>query len=567
MRAIFRAIGIARLAHTGLAPLLCSIALCAWSDAACATACASTLSTPINAASAPQGSTTAPQPSLYKASCGKAICQPGDKLSLALADGKPAEAQRVEARLCIDGKQLGSTSWISLPEKAVLPERTLTAKMFTELIQSALDSHQDFQEALAKMSSEKTVDIELAVDQDAQGKPLRAVAPLTLSVTNLWNSGEFKPALTEFGCGKAEAHQCRLGDTLRVAVAGMSSWMALNKTDASKVHLVINGIPFPALPRGTRTGTQSTAPGFDFQLTRPLVTTADMDPWDTLIHALQRNTSVVTIALATDKGDVFTRTANLNLVLTGENWRYAHFVFALLLILLFFVMIQPGFLRDPPPITDIAPTDMAFSLGRSQMFFWTIMIGVGMLYLWCMTGSFWNINDTALILMGISGATALGASAIGSLPSELQTRVAQYPADKEELRMLRERQQKLEQALTAAGLPHLALTGATPTPEQGALAQVKADIQALETKLNQTKLMLMPKVQSSNLWHDLTRNVDENQTGLHRVQNLLFTLLLGGAFLWLVSDKLAMPYFPASALALLGISGTAYIGYKFAPRS
>ncbi len=59
---------------------------------------------------------------------------------------------------------------------------------------------------------------------------------------------------------------------------------------------------------------------------------------------------------------------------------------------------------------------------------------------------------------------------------------------------------------------------------------------------------------------DLTS--DEGGVAVHRLQMLIFTVVVGLMFLYQVFTTCSMPTFDANTLALLGISGATYIGFK-----
>ncbi len=61
-----------------------------------------------------------------------------------------------------------------------------------------------------------------------------------------------------------------------------------------------------------------------------------------------------------------------------------------------------GMLRDAGPRT-------SWSLGRCQMFLWTVLIALGFLYIWVRTGATDTITSQSLVLLGIAAGTALGS--------------------------------------------------------------------------------------------------------------------------------------------------------------
>ena len=49
---------------------------------------------------------------------------------------------------------------------------------------------------------------------------------------------------------------------------------------------------------------------------------------------------------------------------------------------------------------------------------------------------------------------------------------------------------------------------------------------------------------------------------LHRLQMLIWTVVLGAIFVYSVLQNLVMPEFSNEALALMGLSGGTYVGFK-----
>ena len=50
---------------------------------------------------------------------------------------------------------------------------------------------------------------------------------------------------------------------------------------------------------------------------------------------------------------------------------------------------------------------------------------------------------------------------------------------------------------------------------------------------------------------------------LHRIQILVWTIILGFAFVWEVYSSFRMPKFDPNLLIMMGISGSLYLGFKF----
>ena len=88
-------------------------------------------------------------------------------------------------------------------------------------------------------------------------------------------------------------------------------------------------------------------------------------------------------------------------------------VFLLILLVLFFLLAhQSDILRDTP--SPPAGPRCRSSLARSQMAFWFFVIVAAYNYIWMVTGDWDSLTPGALILMGISAATGLGAVVLDS---------------------------------------------------------------------------------------------------------------------------------------------------------
>lgn len=171
-------------------------------------------------------------------------------------------------------------------------------------------------------------------------------------------------------------------------------------------------------------------------------------------------------------------------------WLWLLFLFSLLVTILVWAR-RSDMLRDGPPADGVR---RPYSLPRTQMAFWFILIVLGYGYIWLVTSDRDTIPPSLLALMGISAATALAANAI--------------PARR--------------------------------TGEEEA--------------------------RSRGFWNDLVAD-ERGVVALDRVQIVVWTLILGGIFLFSVVWELAMPELSATLLALMGISSGTYIGFRLPTRS
>jgi hypothetical protein len=165
-----------------------------------------------------------------------------------------------------------------------------------------------------------------------------------------------------------------------------------------------------------------------------------------------------------------------------------------------------------------------YSLGKSQMAFWGVIVFVCVVAVLMVTGTLERIPPQTLGLLGISGATGLGSLLIGS---DLKSSPTSPKALRAEMNALA---QKLETK--------------TATPEETARFNFLDDL-----------------LDRRHFFRDICD--DGNGTSFHRVQVVVWTLLLGVVFVRSVAAVMSMPEFPESLLLLMGISNATYLGFKF----
>lgn len=159
-----------------------------------------------------------------------------------------------------------------------------------------------------------------------------------------------------------------------------------------------------------------------------------------------------------------------------------------------------------------------FSIARSQAAWWFFLVLAAYLLIGLTTGDYTtSLNQTALFLLGIASATAVGSAAVDASKN-------------------------------------------TPA-EQAAQQQVKAGLQALAnlTPDQQDKLAKL-KGESQGWLKDVLS--DSEGVDFHRFQMLAWTLVLGIIFVVRVWQTLAMPDFDATLLGLMGLSAGTYVGLK-----
>jgi hypothetical protein len=177
-----------------------------------------------------------------------------------------------------------------------------------------------------------------------------------------------------------------------------------------------------------------------------------------------------------------------------------------------------------------------YSLGKSQMAFWGMLVLLAFIGVWLLNGTMERIPAQALVLLGISAATGLGAVVIGnSKRSAIQT----------EIEELRKTAQPLE------------------TEKMNALATFSQESQnrltEIENKIADLDKQLKPG-ESKGFWSDICD--DGNGISFHRLQVVGWTFVLGAVFVRYVAEVMSMPEFPETLLTLMGISNATYLGFK-----
>ncbi|HSL02253.1 MAG TPA: hypothetical protein VK901_01770 [Nitrospiraceae bacterium] len=82
-----------------------------------------------------------------------------------------------------------------------------------------------------------------------------------------------------------------------------------------------------------------------------------------------------------------------------------------------------------------------------------------------------------------------------------------------------------------------------------------------EIKAKIAELSLPPApAQSAGFWQDICD--DGNGMSFHRVQVVIWTVVLGTVFIRSVANGMSLPEFSETLLALLGMSNGTYLGFK-----
>ncbi len=254
------------------------------------------------------------------------------------------------------------------------------------------------------------------------------------------------------------------------------------------------------------------------------------DEWNSILGQPYSLTKHVTISVGTIGGSpIFCGKNNFELVII-RGWQFWVFIvyFIILIAAIYILFKKTNLLRDAfPPNTsdDIKKTiKTPYSLSRSQILFWTVLVLVSYVFIWLATGDVNTITGSTLILLAISSATALSAHVIDSSAS---TQNAAAPA---------------QNAIAPSGVPAALPIANNPAP--GTQPNATANIEPSTGKF----------------WKDILGAKSDDS--IHRLQIVAWTIVLGIIFISEVWAYMEMPQFNAALLTLMGISSGTYIGIK-----
>ena len=363
------------------------------------------------------------------------------------------------------------------------------------------------------------------------------------------NTDGQRPELAIMGKAEGNDFSYRLGQSLRIKATGEFFTLIeaeLATSEPSKaLRLYLDDVRMPNLPVSVSRVVGEKALTLTFHLVRNPYDDDNRKAWDTLLGQQHGGYLMkLPVALAVGNRLPWTvRTGQLDPsiqvhVVEGSEAKWTlgiglgMFVFAY-----FFLVKSTAALRDGK--------GGYYSLGKSQMVFWGLLVVLTFTGLWLLTGTMERIPPQVLILLGISGATGLSAIVIGN--SKKDTQIAEHQA---EITKLREEQQNLETIkLTAAA--------SFPSVSEARLVEIKAKI---------AELSLPPApAQSAGFWQDICN--DGTGMSFHRVQVVIWTVVLGAVFIRSVANGMSMPEFSETLLALLGISNGTYLGFKIPEKS
>lgn len=285
---------------------------------------------------------------------------------------------------------------------------------------------------------------------------------------------------------------------------------------------------------------------------------ASSQSWhDLLVQRKGFTATKVAVSIGLEDGDAIE--SNVNDIRFVFVHTYAIYLCVLLLAGLItafmYLAVETNLIRDSGPKPQEPGKLKPYSIGKTQMAFWFFLVLSSYLILWILTGKTSEITSSVLILMGISSATALGATAIDT--NKLNVLKGKVDRTKQEVKPIDERINETKKILDDQSV-------AKSVSEK---EELLSNLQKLKTKKEEMieTQNTQPTFLAGRISKSFFEDVLSDNTGFsfHRFQILAWTLVLGIIFIKGVLSDLQMPEFDDTTLALMGISSGTYIGFKF----
>ena len=345
--------------------------------------------------------------------------------------------------------------------------------------------------------------------------------------------------------GRPPVALCKIGDLVKVGTMNLDEWLRTSGHSLDKLVLVLDGQLLVGQSAAYDDGSLT------FYLKRNHSVPENIAAWK---HLLARTTFFdpreMTISLGIEGTIERHAPERIGLTVASQERVFAASVLYAVLVVSFVLMaIRSDLLRDygNNPSAGSKP----FSLGSTQFAFWFFIVIAGFIYLWLVTGEIDTLTPGVLALIGISAATGLAATAIGT--SRQISISAKRLALEDELDRLDVRLTQLADQLGTTPQPaNASVLQAEQSQKNARLEEVNVALSALPTTTVQVSRGFFADILSS-----------DGRVTFSRFQMLAWTLVLGFVFVHAIFTTLVMPELNATLLGLMGLSSGTYVGFKF----
>jgi hypothetical protein len=356
------------------------------------------------------------------------------------------------------------------------------------------------------------------------------------------------------GNAQADGRRLQLGSAVRITVSDKYFEDKAKTADLrSHLYLFLNGVRIPdAHPVQTDPENKT----LTFNLTR---TEASQDAWNAILANFTGFNKDVQIGIAHDDEAPVLWDKQIKLTVIPTDWVfYVSLLGGVSCLALFVWLVRASnIIRDSGPEPGVGQR-RPYGLGRTQMAYWFFIVFLSYMLIWVITRDRDVIPGEVLALLGISAGTALGSVLIDT---------GKRTAAVTELAGLQARVTALNEAGTEITGRLTGAAAANPPPPadqiegwRNDLAAKRLELTVSEARIRELSQQVGP-AQSQGFFKDLVS--DAEGVSLHRFQVCVWTLVLSVVFFAEVYNHLAMPKFSQTLLALMGISGATYVGFKF----
>jgi hypothetical protein len=340
--------------------------------------------------------------------------------------------------------------------------------------------------------------------------------------------------------------QITMGQQVTVCIMGLYNWIYVQKKNPANLRLFIGGSMLENIPPSAVSPTGQEYLNFMLQMDN--ADSKDWKAWASIIYASRHSKDhqlPISIAIS-DTKEVLESNAVVAIAPYPNSWPYLLILLLVLLGCLVYLGYKSDLLRSAVGLYPSRPDRAPYSLALFQMAFWFYLVLAAYVYILVSTRQIHINMGSVLGLLGISATTGLAAVAV----------------DKQKFSSARDQRNSLTAEKTALTkrMEELKTSGAgAGTPEAKELAERQTRL----TELN-AAITLLPPPPIAPTSHGLVQDLlnDGDGVSFHRFQIAIWTIVLGGVFIWEVYRNMSMPDFDASLLSLMGISAGTYVGFK-----
>jgi hypothetical protein len=297
------------------------------------------------------------------------------------------------------------------------------------------------------------------------------------------------------------------GDVIAFDIPGFSDFIRENNKPLKNVTLLINNIELPEFPAFIE-NSESDIVRFRFATWN-----LRFEDRKNLYKLPGKTMKEVLIGIKIDEANVLFFNDPATLYFKEiKSWGTVGWILVIALFICFagMVIVWDSTLKESLKGIDKNKYSAFYSFSKSQFAFWTLLILSAFIYIWAFTGDTGSINNTALILLGITSITITAGNMITKQHSDSENKLPENTND----------------------------------PANDSNYRVR----------------LLSKNRTSQFLEDILS--DEDGISIHRLQAVVFNLIFGIAFIRSVIIDYSMPEFTQTQLILLGLSNGTYAFMK-----